>query len=117
MGSPAQFLIFSGVLNLSARLLGGRGDLKTLSYLMALFWVPLMIASGVAELIPGVGARLGLLIRSYALVLCVPALAAADSLSLGRALVALLLPAACGILLGLAVLTLAWPAIQPLLSR
>jgi hypothetical protein len=83
---------------------------------MALFWAPLMVASAVVELVPIVGSGLGLLLRSYALALLVPALAAVHAFPLRRALAALLLPVACGLLLGVVVLALAWPRIQPLLT-
>lgn len=115
IGSPAQFFIFAGLLFASARLLGGRGGFKAQAFLMVLFWAPLMVASAVVELVPAVGTVAGMLIRAYALVLLVPALAAAHDLSLRRAVAALLLIVACGLLLGAAVLTLMWPQIQPLL--
>jgi hypothetical protein len=115
VGSIGQFFAFAALLYLSARLLGGRGDYKTQAYLMALFWIPLMIASDLVELLPGPGSLIGLAIRLYALYLLVPALAAAHVLSPRRALAALLLPVAGGLLLGVAVLALAWPHLQPLL--
>lgn len=116
VGSPLQFLMFSGLLCLVAHLLGGWGDFKTQSYLMVLFWVPLMIASDLAEFVPVVGSFMGVLIRSYALVLCVPALAAANQLSTRRAIVALLLPVVFGLLLGIMVLSLLAPHLQGLLD-
>lgn len=115
VGSPAQFFVFAGLLFANARLLGGRGDFKTQAYLMVLFWAPLMVASAVVELVPVVGTVAGVLMRSYALVLLIPALASALGLSLRRALAALMLIVACGLLLGGTVLTLMWPRIQPLL--
>jgi hypothetical protein len=36
LGSVAQFLLFAGVLHLSARLFGGRGAFLTQAYLLAL---------------------------------------------------------------------------------
>ncbi len=103
-GSIAQFFVFSGLLYLSAHLLGGRGAFNTQSYLLALFWVPLIGLSDIVELIPSAGALLGLLLRVYALCLCGLALASAHRVSLRRAWTALLLPIAGGLLLGLVVL-------------
>jgi hypothetical protein len=114
-GSIAQFFLFAGLLHLSARLLGGRGAFTTQAYLIALFWIPLMLASDVVELIPAVGPFAGPLIRLYALYLCVLALASAQRLSLGRAWAALLLLVACGLLLGLVTLVFVWPHVQELL--
>jgi hypothetical protein len=108
-GSIAQFFVFSGLLYLSARLLGGRGSFTTQSYLLALVWVPLLAVSDIAELIPGVGALLGMLVRAYALALCALALASAHHAPLRRAWMALLLPVAGGLLLGLVVLATLGP--------
>ncbi len=114
VGSIAQFFIFAGLLHLSARLFGGRGAFKTQAYLIALFWVPLMLTSDTVELIPGVGSIVGVAIRVYALGLCALALASAQRLSLGRAWAALLVPIACGLLLGLSALVFVWPHVQGL---
>jgi len=113
-GSVAQFFIFAGLLQLSARLFGGRGAFKTQAYLIALFWVPLMLVSDTVELIPGVGSIVGVGLRVYALGLCALALASAQRLSLGRAWAALLVPVACGLLLGLSALVFVWPHVQGL---
>lgn len=114
VGSIAQFIIFAGLLHLSARLFGGSGAFKTQAYLIALFWVPLMMVSDTIELIPGVGSVIGIGLRVYALGLCALALASAQRLSLGRAWAALLLPVACGLLLGLSALVFVWPHVQGL---
>jgi len=113
-GSVAQFFIFAGLLHLSARLFGGRGAFKMQAYLIALFWVPLMVVSDAIELIPGMGSIIGVGLRIYALGLCALALASAQRLSLGRAWAALLVPVACGLLLGLGALVLVWPHVQGL---
>jgi hypothetical protein len=105
-GSFAQFFAFSWLLALSARLFGGRGSFLAQSYLIALSWVPLMAISAVAELFGTAGSVVGLLARLYALYLLVPALASAHRLPLVRALGALLVPVAAGLLLGLVVLVL-----------
>jgi hypothetical protein len=113
VGSPVQFLAFSGLLFVSARLFGGRGVFRRQSYLLVLFWTPLMIGAAIAAFLPSIGIMLGALLRSYALILCAPALAAANHLSLRRAVAALLLPIACGVLLGIVVLVLVGPTIAP----
>ncbi|HEX9056165.1 MAG TPA: Yip1 family protein [Ktedonobacterales bacterium] len=104
-GSVAQFFIFSGLLWLIARLVGGRGSFATQSYLIALWWVPLMAASDVFELVPVVGATLGTLLRVYGLYLCVLAVASAHRLRLPRAFAAVLVLVFAGVLLGLVMLT------------
>jgi hypothetical protein len=114
VGSVAQFFIFVILLHLSARLFGGRGAFKTQAYLIALFWVPLMLVSDTIELIPTVGPFVGPLIRLYALSLCVVALASGQRLSLRRAWAALLATVAFGLLLGLATLVFVWPHVQGL---
>jgi Yip1 domain len=114
VGNVAQFFIFAGLLHLSARLFGGSGAFKTQAYLIALFWVPLMVVSDTIELIPGVGSIIGVGLRIYALGLCALALASAQRLSLGRAWAALLVPVACGLLLGLGALVFVWPHVQGL---
>ncbi len=114
VGSFAQFFVFAGLLYLSARLFGGRGSFKTQAYLIALFWVPLMLASDLVDLMPGVGSAVGALVRVYALVLCPLALASAHRLPLKHAWGALLLPVAGGLLLGVVALTLLWPHLQGL---
>jgi len=115
VGSVAQFFIFSGLLYLSARFFGGRGAFETQSYLIALFWVPLMLASDVLELIPA-GVYIAPFLRLCALYLCAVALASAHRLSLGRAWAALLLPVALGLLLGVVVLATLGPQVKALLK-
>lgn len=116
VGSVAQFVLFAGLLHLSARLLGGQGVFLTQAYGLALAWVPLMGLSDLAELIPGVGAWLGVLLRLYALYLSVIALAAAQRLTLVRAWVALLIPVAAGLVLGAGLLALVWPLVARLMT-
>lgn len=115
-GSVAQFFVFAGLLTLSARLFGGHGAFKTQAYLIALFWIPLMLASDIVELIPTVGPFVGPLIRLYALYLCALALASAQRLSISRAWAALLLPVAAGVLLGVVVLVTLGPHLSGLVG-
>jgi hypothetical protein len=103
-GSFAQFFVFAWLLFHSARLVGGRGSFLEQTYLMALFWLPLMAVSTAAELFGVAGSVVGLLLRLYALYLLAPALAAAHKLPLTRAWVALLLVVLAGLTLGLAAL-------------
>lgn len=114
-GGVAQFFTFSGLLYLSARLFGGRGVYKVQTYLLALFWVPLMAVSDIVELIPTAGAYLGVLLRLYALYLCALALASAHRVRLARAWVALLAIVLAGLLLGLVVLTIAGASLARLI--
>jgi hypothetical protein len=114
-GTFFELPVFSGLLWLSARLFGGRGGYRVQIYLMALFWLPLMALDVLLQLCGPAGSLVGLAARLYALYLCVPALASAQRLSLGRTLAALLLPVAFGLLLGVTVITALWPHITPML--
>jgi hypothetical protein len=106
-GSVAQFFLFSGLLFLSARRFGGHGSFLTQAYLIALFWVPLMVVSAATTPFGTAGSVVGVLARVYALILLGPALAAAHRLPLARAWMALLVVGLGGLLLGLVVLTVA----------
>ena len=72
-------------------------------------WVPLVVASDLVETVPVVGSWLGVLLRLYALDVCVCALAAAQWLTLARAWTALLVLVLAGLLLGLVALVLLRP--------
>ncbi len=60
-----------------------------------------MLVSDTIELVPVIGPFAGPLIRLYALCLCGLALASGQHMVLGKSWVALLLPVAAGLLLGL----------------
>lgn len=117
-GSVAQFFLFAGLLHLNVRLFGGRGGLLTQAYGLAPAWVPLMGLSDLAELIPGLGAWLGVLLLLYARSLSVNviALAAAQRITLVRAWAALLIPVAAGLVLGAGLLALFWPLVARLMT-
>lgn len=100
-GSFLEFFLFSSLLLSSARLLGGRGAFLTQAFLMALFWVPLMAISALAQLLGVIGSVIGLAARTYALVLLGPMLASAHDMPLKRAWLALLIVVALGALLAL----------------
>lgn len=74
--------------------------------------------SDLAELVPRVGPWLSVLLRLYALCLCVVALAAAQRLPLVRAWAALLVPVVAGLMLGagLLALNLIWPMVARLVT-
>jgi hypothetical protein len=99
VGRFAGFYIFSGVVYLAARMLGGRAEFDQQAYLMSLFQVPLGIAMAVVSLIPvgGVLANLGIFV--YGMILNVRAVKAAHVLTLRRALIAVLLPTVVGAVL------------------
>jgi hypothetical protein len=99
-GTFFEFFGFSGLLRLSARLYGGQGSWRMQSYLLALFWTPLMLLSGLAQLLGTAGSVVGLLARLYALWLLAPMLAAAHQISPGRAWAAVLTVVGAGLLLG-----------------
>lgn len=115
-GTYFEYFAFSGLLYVSARLLGGRGAFRTQAYLMALFWVPLMILSTLAQPFDVVGSVVGLAARLYALVLLGLMLASAQRFTLMRAWLALAAVSAFGLSLGLMTLAIAGPHIIPLLK-
>lgn len=116
IGSVAQFFIFSGLLALSAHLVGGRGSFKTQVYLFALSWVPLMVVSDSLELIPTAGALPAVLLRVYTLYLCVLALASTYGLRMARAWTAFLVVVLAGLLLGVVTLVVVGPALVRLVT-
>lgn len=100
-GSFVEFFLFSGLLYAISRIIGGRGAFRTQAYLMALFWVPLMALSAIAQPLGVIGSVLGLAARTYALILLGPMLASAHDMPLKRAWLALLMVVALGALLAL----------------
>ena len=100
-GSFVEFFLFSGLLYAIARIIGGRGAFRTQAYLTALFWVPLMALSALAQPLGVIGSIVGLAARTYALILLGPMLASAHDIPLKRAWMALLVIVALGALLAL----------------
>jgi hypothetical protein len=82
------FAIYSLILLVIARALGGEGELDSQSYLLAAAQAPMTIISAILGFLPW----LGLLANLYTLWLNALALQAAHGYSLGRALLTVLIP-------------------------
>lgn len=106
-GTLVEFFLFAGLLYASARFFGGHGAFQTQAYLMALFWVPLMALSALAQSFGATGSVVGLVARVYALVLLAPMLAAAHEMTLGRAWLVLIITLTALGLVALVVLVVA----------
>jgi hypothetical protein len=98
------FLIFVGILQLTAKILGGTGNFGTYSYLISTFYAPLTALGAVFSLIPLVGGCLGLFLWIYELVLAYYATRVEHKLDSGKAIIVVLAPvilaallACCGI--------------------
>lgn len=89
---PISFLITVGIQYLLARALRGTGTYKTQVYNQLLCAVPLTVLTYMLQLIPVVGAILGLIVGIYELVLNIYAVMAAHRLGGGKAALAVLLP-------------------------
>jgi hypothetical protein len=98
------FLIFVGILQLTAKILGGTGNFGMYSYLISTFYAPLTMLGAVVSLIPLVGGCLGLFLWIYELVLAYYATRVEHKLDSGKAIIVVLAPvilavlfACCGI--------------------
>jgi hypothetical protein len=90
--SVIGWLISSGIYYLIARLLGGRGDYKTQSYLIALYSAPMGIVITVLNLVPILGSILSLLGAIYSLYLLTLSLKETHGFSTGKAVLTWLIP-------------------------
>ena len=89
---PISFLITVGIQYLLAKALRGTGAYKTQVYNQLLCAVPLTVLTYILQLIPIIGAILGLVVGIYELVLNVYAVMATHQLKAGKAALAVLLP-------------------------
>jgi len=96
-GTFVEFFLFSWLLYVSARLVGGRGAFLVQAYPMALFWGP--IDGALAQPLGVIGSIVGLAARIYALALLGPMPASTHAMPLKRTWLALLLVVALGALL------------------
>jgi hypothetical protein len=101
---PIGFFIGMGILFVSAKIFGGAGSFLEQAYAFMLFYVPINGLGAVLGLIPILGGFAGFLLWIYSIVLAVFAMMASQRLPGGRAVAAVLLPAAivalliCGLL-------------------
>ncbi len=92
LGGLISFLVWSGILFIVAKLFGGDGNFEEQSYLLATFTAPILIVTSVVNIIPVLGACLGLVLYIYQLVLTYFALKVSHNLSSGNAIVVALTP-------------------------
>lgn len=117
VGSILGFLIFVGLLHLTARILGGTGNFGMYAYLMAAFFVPLNLLSSVVGLVPLAGGCIAAIIWIYELVLAYFATRVEHKLSSGRAIVVVLIPLILLALVAACALAAMLTVLLPLISR
>ncbi|HJS29376.1 MAG TPA: Yip1 family protein [Anaerolineales bacterium] len=94
------FALYSGVIQVVARILGGQGTYDELTYAFAAYGAPLGLASAVVSAIPFVNFCLSPLLAIYGLVLNVMAVKAVHRFDWGRAIVTSLSLLILSLLLG-----------------
>jgi len=100
-----SWLIGSAIIYVFAKIFNGKGDFTKQSYLIALFWAPLVVVTTVIGIIPFIGAILGCLLWLYGLYLLTLALKQAHKVSTARAVAIWIFPM---IIIGLIIVVLAW---------
>jgi len=98
IGTVIGFYLGNGLVYLGARIFGGSGDFGTQTYLQSLVVVPIGIVSGVAGLVPCLGALAALALAIYGIVLWVRVIKVVHNLTTGKAVAAIFVP---GLVLGL----------------
>jgi hypothetical protein len=102
--TPLGFFVGMGILFVSAKIFSGSGSFLDQSYAFMLYYVPINGLGAVLGLIPVLGGFATFALWIYSIVLSVFAMMASQRLSGGRAVAAVLLPAAivtlliCGLL-------------------
>jgi len=86
------FLLFTGLLHLTARIFGGRGSYGTYTYLIASFYIPLSLISSILVLVPFVGICVGPIILIYDIILAHFATRVEHGLSAGKSVFVVLIP-------------------------
>lgn len=102
IGVPLGFFIGMGILFVSAKIFGGAGSFLGQAYSFMLFYVPINGLAAILGLIPFLGGLAGFALWIYSIVLAVFAMMASQRLPGGRAVAAVLLPAAIVLLLACA---------------
>jgi hypothetical protein len=88
-----SWLFVSAIMYVMARLLEGKGNFKTQSYLYAIYVAPIGIISAVLGLIPVIGGILSIIPAIYGLYLLTMSLKETHGYSTGRAILTWILPA------------------------
>jgi hypothetical protein len=113
---PLGFFIGMGILFVSAKIFGGAGAFLQQAYAFMLYYVPINGLGAVLGLVPILGGFAGFLLWIYSIVLAVFAMMASQRLSGGRAVAAVLLPAAIVALLVCGILTIIIVALATLIN-
>jgi hypothetical protein len=113
---PLGFFIGMGILFVSAKIFGGSGSFLAQSYAFMLYYVPINGLGALLGLIPILGGFASFLLGIYSIVLAVFAMMASQRLQGGRAVAAVLLPAAIVALLVCALLTVLIVALASLIN-
>ncbi len=87
-----SFIIFAGVLQLVAKLLGGTGSFSKYTYLLAAIYVPVTLVSSVLGIVPLLGGCISFILWIYQLVLAYYATRVEHKLSSGRSIIVVLAP-------------------------
>ncbi len=86
------FIIFAGLLQLVAKILGGTGSFSKYTYLLAAIYVPITLVSSVLGIIPLLSMCTGVLLWIYQIVLSYYATRVEHKLSAGRSIIVVLAP-------------------------
>jgi hypothetical protein len=113
---PLGFFIGMGILFVSAKIFGGAGTFLQQAYAFMLYYVPINGLGAILGLVPILGGFAGFLLWIYSIVLAVFAMMASQRLSGGRAVAAVLLPAAIVALLVCGLLTVIIVALASLIN-
>ncbi len=113
---PLGFFIGMGILFVSAKIFGGDGTFLQQAYAFMLYYVPINGLGALLGLVPVLGGFASFLLWIYSIVLAVFAMMASQRLSGGRAVAAVLLPAAIVALLVCGLLTVIIVALASLIN-
>lgn len=92
LGAIITFVVFAGLLQLVAKLLGGTGSFSKFSYLLAAIYVPITFVSSVLGIVPLLGGCIGFILWIYQLVLAYYATRVEHKLSSGRSIIVVVAP-------------------------
>jgi hypothetical protein len=91
-GAIISFIIFAGLLQLVAKILGGTGSFSKYTYLLAAVYVPVTLVSSVLGIVPLLGGCVTFIVWIYQLVLAYYATRVEHKLSSGRSIIVVLAP-------------------------
>mgnify|MGYP001347553080 CR=1 FL=1 len=100
IGAIVSFIIFAGLLQLVAKILGGTGSFGKYAYLLAAVYVPVTLVNSVLGLVPLLGGCIAFILWIYQLVLAYYATRVEHKLSSGRSIIVVLAPLVILLLIG-----------------